>query len=43
VRPAVVFSAIRAGRLIEGAGKDPGKGLLGIKAVTQADIIDLFI
>ena len=32
--------AIRARRLIEGTGKDTGKGLLRIKAVFQADIIN---
>ena len=40
VRAAVVLFAIRARRLIEGTGKDTGKGLLRIKAVFQADIIN---
>ena len=34
------FFAIRARRLIEGTGKDTGKGLPRIKAVFQADIIN---
>ena len=40
MRAAVVLFAIRARRLIEGTGKDTGKGLLRIKAVFQADIIN---
>ena len=40
VRAAVVLFAICARRLIEGTGKDTGKGLLRIKAVFQADIIN---
>jgi len=43
MRPAVVILAIRARRLVEGAGKDAGKGLLGIKAVAQTNVVDLFV
>ena len=36
----VVLFAVGARRLIEGPGKDAGKGLLRIKAMLEADIVD---
>ena len=37
------FFAVGARRLIEGPGKDAGKGLLRIKAILEADIVDPLI
>ena len=39
----VVLFAVGARRLIEGPGKDAGKGLLRIKAILEADIVDPLI
>ena len=43
VGATVVLFAVGARRLIEGPGKDAGKGLLRIKAILEADIVDPLI
>ena len=43
VGATVVLFAVFARRLIEGPGKDAGKGLLRIKAILEADIVDPLI
>ena len=43
MRAWMILFAPDTRRLIEGAGKDPRKGLLRIKAIFQANIVDLII
>ena len=43
VGATVVLFMGRSARLIEGPGKDAGKGLLRIKAILEADIVDPLI
>ena len=44
MRPwAMMDFAIGTRRLVKRAGENTGKGLLGIKPVLQADVIDLLI
>jgi membrane protease subunit (stomatin/prohibitin family) len=43
VRAAVIFFTVGTRRLIKRAGEDAGKGLLRVKAVFQANIVDPLI